>query len=83
MSAYCEDDTNWDEYFRGSSGSTNQDSLSLRVLEWYEYANLAPEELQLASAGALIGRTHDAACSLRVVFVSTTASFTGEKEGLR
>ncbi|KAF7195772.1 Notoamide biosynthesis cluster protein M' [Pseudocercospora fuligena] len=83
MSAFCEDESKWNEYFGALTGSSKDESINLRLFEWSSDSAYRPAEITVNSAAELITRDRSPHCDLRVVIARLSATQLAEHNAMQ
>lgn len=83
MSAFCEDESKWNEYFGALTGSSKDDSIKLRLFEWFSDSVSRPAEITVNSASELLTRDRSPHCDLRVVVARLNATQLAEHNAMQ
>ncbi|EME84380.1 uncharacterized protein MYCFIDRAFT_207257 [Pseudocercospora fijiensis CIRAD86] len=68
------DESKWDEYFGALAGCPKDESIHLRLFEWFSDSAHRPAEVAVDSAAELITRDRSPHCDLRVIVARLSAT---------
>ncbi|KXT06825.1 hypothetical protein AC578_7283 [Pseudocercospora eumusae] len=80
MSAFCEDESKWNEHFGALTGFSKNESINLPLFERFSNSAYRPAEITVDSAAELIRSPH---CDLRVVIARLSATQLAEHNAMQ